>query len=275
MSARAHDLYRPSNLLRPRSKIRETLVIWVMVFLCLASVAFTVKISHVFSRGTVLLFFVAGVVGFIASRVGIAYALTGIISSGVLGGRRVALLTSTNDQRNSKSSWWQGSSDMATPCRRVFDVAQGTVDSEYSSQTAERVSEVLRYARQLPLDEIILAIPWSNTALIDGISAELRSLPIPLKLVPGHDRRTLFGTAAPRSWTREGDRTAAGAAHDGAARHQADNGRDLAGLGLLVLAPHSYSWRWLFASTLLVRSSSLKCASGSTDVLSASTSSGR
>jgi Undecaprenyl-phosphate glucose phosphotransferase len=183
MSARAHDLYRPANLLRPRSKIREILTIWVMVFLCLATVAFTVKISQVFSRGTVLLFFVAGLIGIVGSRFGFARALTSVISSGRLGGRRVALLTSSHDQRK-QVELVAAFEQYGYAVTQVFDVTSGDRDSAYSAQTAERVREVLRYARQRPLDEIILAIPWSKTILIDGISAELRALPIPLKLVP-------------------------------------------------------------------------------------------
>lgn len=183
MSARAYDLYRPSHLIRPQPKLREALVLWVMVFLCLATVAFTLKISHVFSRGTVLLFFVVGMVGIVTSRIGIARALTRIIVSGALGGRDIALLISTANH------WPQDEIEAAFKrygysVRRIFDLAGNENDTGYSTRTAERVREVLRYVRNRQVDEIILAIPWSNTALIDGIARELRSLPIPVKLIP-------------------------------------------------------------------------------------------
>jgi Undecaprenyl-phosphate glucose phosphotransferase len=183
MSARAYDLYRPANLLHPRSKIRKALTIWVMVFFCLATVAFTVKISHVFSRGAVLLFFVSGVVGIVVSRFGVALALESIISSGRLGGRRVALLTNTGSPQRHEELV-EAFEHYGYAVVRVFDVAESDSNTVYSAQTADRVREVLRYARHRPLDEIILAIPWSKTFLIDGIAEELRALPIPLKLLP-------------------------------------------------------------------------------------------
>src|SRR5262249_53416444 len=66
---------------------------------------------------------------------------------------------------------------------RVFEVASD-IDGGTSDETAERVQEVLRYVRQHYVDEVILAIAWSKTALIDSISAKLRALPSPVKLLP-------------------------------------------------------------------------------------------
>jgi len=137
MSARAYGFYQPSNLLRPRSEITEGLLIWVLVFLCLATVAFTLKISDVFSRGTVLLFFTAGAVGIIASRVGIARALTSVMSSGALSGRRVALLTDSNQpiQNDLVAAF----NRYGYAVSRVFDVAAKDIDDKYSHQTAGRI----------------------------------------------------------------------------------------------------------------------------------------
>ena len=183
MSARAHDLYRPSNLIHPKPKIREALLLWAMVFLCLATVAFTLKISHVFSRGTVLIFFGAGIAGLIASRIGIARVLARIIASGALGGHRVALLVNTishQPQHEIEAAFKQYGYSVP----RVFELGESKADTEYSTRIAERVRQILRYVRNRQVDEVILAVPWSNTALIDSIAGELRSLPIPVKLIP-------------------------------------------------------------------------------------------
>jgi Undecaprenyl-phosphate glucose phosphotransferase len=47
-----------------------------------------------------------------------------------------------------------------------------------------RLREVIRYVREMSIDEIITAIPWSLTDLLDEVENELRVLPVPVKLVP-------------------------------------------------------------------------------------------
>ncbi len=182
MSARAYDLYRPSNLLSTRSKVGTTLLVWVMVFFSLVTVAFTLKVSHVFSRGAVLCFFVAGVAGIVGSRAGIARVLTNVMSSGAFRGRRVVLLTDSGPRTRTELvvAFGRYGYDVS----RVFEVAGSDIDTEKSDETAERVHEVLRYARHHCVDEVILAIAWSRTALIDSISATLRALPSPVSLLP-------------------------------------------------------------------------------------------
>jgi putative colanic acid biosynthesis UDP-glucose lipid carrier transferase len=182
MSARAYDLYRPSNLLSMRSKIRTTVLIWVMVFFCLTAVAFTLKVSQVFSRGAVILFFVAGIVGIVGSRAGIAHVLARLMSSGALSGRRVVLLTDSGGR--TQSELVMTFRPYGYNVLQVFDVAAAEIDGGQADRTPECVREVLRYVRQHCVDEVFLAVAWSRTALIDAISAELRALPSPVKLLP-------------------------------------------------------------------------------------------
>jgi Undecaprenyl-phosphate glucose phosphotransferase len=182
-SARAYDLYQPSILIHPQPKIRNALAIWVFVFLLLAAVAFTLKISELFSRGTALLFFVAGAVGIVASRIIVARVLTNIIASGSLGGRRIALLisadTSQPQHEIEKELQRYG---YAVP--RIFKLGYAESDASHRAKAVEGVREILRYVRNRQVDEIIVALPWSNAALIDNVASELRALPTPVKLMP-------------------------------------------------------------------------------------------
>jgi Undecaprenyl-phosphate glucose phosphotransferase len=179
MSARAGDLYRPSHLQKPQ--LRKTLVTWVLVLLCLTTVAFTLKISHLFSRGATLAFFVGGMAAIITTRAGIASLLTHLLSSHSLADSRVILVTDadTNTQNTLVTSYRRYGYSVA----RVFEVGGGKSQSEYSSRTAATVQQVVRFARDNFLNEIIIAIPWNKTTLIDGIAKELRMLPYPATLV--------------------------------------------------------------------------------------------
>jgi Undecaprenyl-phosphate glucose phosphotransferase len=49
---------------------------------------------------------------------------------------------------------------------------------------AQRINEVVDHARSSNVDEIVLAIPWVATDVIERAEAALRVLPIPVKLVP-------------------------------------------------------------------------------------------
>src|SRR5947209_434428 len=60
--ANTAGIYRPANVVRIGHQIRGAILIWVMTFVCLGSIAFLLKIGALFSRGTVLLFFLSGIV---------------------------------------------------------------------------------------------------------------------------------------------------------------------------------------------------------------------
>jgi exopolysaccharide biosynthesis polyprenyl glycosylphosphotransferase len=55
---------------------------------------------------------------------------------------------------------------------------------EAGSLVTERMNEVVDYARSSAVDEIVLALPWASSDLIDRAEAALQVLPIPVKLVP-------------------------------------------------------------------------------------------
>jgi Undecaprenyl-phosphate glucose phosphotransferase len=183
MSVRACGLYQPSSFIRIEPNVRRALAIWALVFLCLATVAFTLKISDLFSRGTVLLFFCSGAVGIVIARIAIARALAFIISSGALGSRRIALLTTVATdarQRHIEADLRR----YGYAVTRVFNLCEGNGDPAYSGPPASRVREILPYVRNRQVDEIVLAMPWSQAALIDQVANELRALPIPVRLMP-------------------------------------------------------------------------------------------
>ena len=56
----AAQLYLAPNLVRRKWQIGRSALIWLMVFVFLATLAFLMKIGAAFSRGEMLLFFVSG-----------------------------------------------------------------------------------------------------------------------------------------------------------------------------------------------------------------------
>jgi Undecaprenyl-phosphate glucose phosphotransferase len=181
--AQAAGLYRPANLLRTWSQVRRMVFIWMAVFGCLVAIAFLLKIGAMFSRVTVLLFFAGGICAIGVSRPVIARTLAHVISVGALAGRRIAVVGVASEIASNEL--------LAAVERYGYEVARVFLlsDSNAGSDEAERVvaqrlNEVVDYARSSRLDEIVLAIPWAFTELIERAEAALQVLPIPVKLVP-------------------------------------------------------------------------------------------
>ena len=75
---------------------------------------------------------------------------------------------------------------------RVFALPEQDAPADTADQAiAERIGEFVAYTRSANVDEIILAIAWSDPRL-DMVIAALRVLPIPVKLVPDSAIRRHF-----------------------------------------------------------------------------------
>jgi Undecaprenyl-phosphate glucose phosphotransferase len=179
-TAHARGFYRASKLLGARSKVSEALLIWIMIFTCFASVAFTLKISDLFSRGALLLFFGSGLPTLLASRIGLSYFLRCVVSSGLLSSRRVVLLTASDQPLDTE--FVRSMERYGCTLSRVFAVGDRG-EKGFHSGLMERLSDVVRYVRQRRMDEILLAIDWNRTELIQRIVNELRVVPIPTRLI--------------------------------------------------------------------------------------------
>ncbi len=181
--ARAAELHRPSNLLQLRRQIRQAVTIWIMAFVCLATIAFVLKIGAMFSRGAVLIFFSGGVFIIAASRVVLARTLANVIEAGALARRRIALVGAPDQLTDNELL--PAIERYGYSISNVFALPEEGMPADRMDEAfAARINEVIAYARSAHVDEIILAIPWSDVDLVEKLVAALKVLPIPVKLVP-------------------------------------------------------------------------------------------
>ena len=186
-ASQAAGLYRPSNLLRVWSQIRRAVSIWTVVFGCLTAIVFLLKIGAIFSRVTVLLFFAGGIFAIATSRLVIARTLAHVIAIGALARRRVVLVGAASEVGSNRLL---GTIERyGYVIARVFvlpdEAGSGEAASgEAGSLLTQQMNEVVDYARSSAVDEIVLALPWASSDLIDRAEAALQVLPIPVKLVP-------------------------------------------------------------------------------------------
>ena len=179
--ANGFDAYRASHLVRSRWQVGRCLLIWTLPFLLLAALAFVLKVSDLFSRGEMLLFYINGLAVTILMRVVVARACSTIIASRALALRRIVAIGTreeivTNDALSALEMYGY------TIVRTL------QIDLDGSEQTNSRLKTVMQdivaQIRRLDPDEVLLALRWDQPALLAAVENELRILPLPVRLVP-------------------------------------------------------------------------------------------
>jgi Undecaprenyl-phosphate glucose phosphotransferase len=180
--AHAAQLYRAPNLLRLRWQVGRSALIWLMVFVFLATLAFLLKIGAAFSRGEMLLFFTSGLFVAAAMRLAVAHACSLVISSGALKPNRIILVGLADELAANDAL--SGLERFGYAVVGVFSLPVGQDRNVAEDELRARMREVVRCVRETRVDEVIVAIPWSLLDLICEVENELRVLPVPVKLVP-------------------------------------------------------------------------------------------
>jgi undecaprenyl-phosphate galactose phosphotransferase/putative colanic acid biosynthesis UDP-glucose lipid carrier transferase len=181
-------------LSRGRRDIGRISVRWSLVGLLLALLAFLMKSGGAFSRGSVICFGLIALILLLVCRRFTKRWLAVAVSDGKVQGRRAVLL-GTPDELNS-----MGSKELLER-HGLSEVDRVTFSSERNgglSMTTEEASSLERaiiVARKLAVDEIVLALPWSDNRKLELVRDKLRASPLPVRLLP--DRRIRAISANP------------------------------------------------------------------------------
>ncbi len=178
------DEYRAQDFLDGRRSPDRVFVIWNYAFLCLAMIGFLTKTTDFFSRGWLLLFYVAGLGSLLAAEALIRAALRHAIRNGLFASRRVMLVGAT-DEVGKMSAELAG----ATSGARVVATAAlpigitWTSDQSISSAVLdEALAAAVAEARSKKVHDIIILTDWSRSDLIGRIVDGFGSLPVAVHL---------------------------------------------------------------------------------------------
>jgi undecaprenyl-phosphate galactose phosphotransferase/putative colanic acid biosynthesis UDP-glucose lipid carrier transferase len=179
---------------KPAVEIVEVLISWVTTGLMLAFFAFLLKIGESFSRGAFLVFFAVAPVGLLAARKTAKFFIRRAVARGAIGRRNLVLLGVRNEL------------DSLEPGDLLAFFGAGEVnrftlsaDSDPSIQKASNTKTldlVANFVRKNSTAEILLALPWSDTARIELIRDQIKMLPVSAKLLPDAQIRTLTNYAS-------------------------------------------------------------------------------
>ena len=187
-SVSARGLYRLPVLLAPLPYIGRLLAIF-------ATTAFLVAGSLLFLKGDVW-FPVSPLVAallpqmiflVIARRV-FAKATRALLLAGTLGGRRVVTIGEPAELLGLSANFllrYCGS-------REVFRVPLATNCGSRSGEVLAGLDGALAAAREHGAEEFLVALRWGSQELLETIRSRLRELPLPVRLLPDHNIRTLL-----------------------------------------------------------------------------------
>jgi Undecaprenyl-phosphate glucose phosphotransferase len=173
----AQGQYAIERFLTWKGHIRRTVYNWCVVFLGLLAVGFLTKWSGSYSRGTVVIFFLAGILMLWRSRLGLVRLVTAWSRSGHIEGRRVLLVGSEGDVAEfaARHRPWEVGIDI---------VGAAALDPQDSPHFERDLDAAVLAARAVRPDDVFIVMPWSRTREIDRTVEALMNAPVAIHLAP-------------------------------------------------------------------------------------------
>ena len=188
------NLYTPDSLVSVRSQVSPIILVWSSVVLFLLGVSFTLKISEGLSRGSILSLAITAPLLILGQRLLVKRTMLAILQKGWLKRSKIVLIT-----RESKDTT---ASDEAL---RAYDVVGTYVLPPDSEGIRHVLANLVGAARGANIiSEIHLAMDWDRWSDMKQVLAELRVLPVPVRLIADatareilqHPQRSLGGAVS-------------------------------------------------------------------------------
>jgi Undecaprenyl-phosphate glucose phosphotransferase len=200
----ARGNYQPRELLNWQRQVRQISTVWLFTFLLLSFVAFYLKTTASYSRGATLTFFISGWVLLVIWRFSISRLIARAMVEGGFAEQKIILIAE-QDQLNVSSLanelYRYGYQTFQT--YKLSSISSSAIASKQLSNTITAISET---SRKESIDCLFLLVSWSAPERIELLLEQLRTLAIPVYLLPdrnvAHLQRYRFLNAA-IGWTAE------------------------------------------------------------------------
>lgn len=197
--------YRLRTVSKLPRQLRITTATWFAVFGVLLAIGFTMKVSETLSRGSIILFFISGLINILAWKSFISIATARALRSGAFATKNVIVIA---------ESGLQSSSHAMMELRRhgfhptkIVEIAAADLDSPLMmSKVRISIGELVVFARHTHVEQILLLLRWDRQHAIESLLDEIKILPLPVYLVPDRHvsrflRYPLISTG--NTWTAE------------------------------------------------------------------------
>ena len=169
-------LYQYDAMLKPRGAMDRVVIAIMTSFLLMFAAAFSLKISGIFSRAWIAVFFLACVGGVVAARF-IAAGLVHRMAEAQMISRRVAVYGRL-PQIECFLRFARESDDSFIGVTGIFlEPGEEVKDPGLRQMHRGGLEELMSFARSQMVDDIILAVPWSDGGRLKALVTQLRELP--------------------------------------------------------------------------------------------------
>jgi Undecaprenyl-phosphate glucose phosphotransferase len=183
--------YSPNKIVSARRQLRAIIFFWSLAFLSLSLFLFLAKSGPDFSRGTIILFGILGLVFLLVSHVWIATSLKVALARATLAGDRAITIGERESVGDlSASSILQKAG--AREIRRYLLPPQTGPDD---AAGVRLIDEAVQFARSHSVDCVLLALQWSDERLRNLICDRLQVLPIRVLLLPDQHLESILARA--------------------------------------------------------------------------------
>jgi undecaprenyl-phosphate glucose phosphotransferase len=179
---------------KPNVELVEILISWFTTGLMLAFFAFLFKIGQSFSRGSFLVFLTVAPVGLLADRKMAKFFIKKAVARGAIGRRNLVLLgdrTELDSLEPRDLLAFFGAGEVTR-----FALSSDVDLSVQKAINAKTLDLVANFVRKNNTAEILLAMPWTDSARIELIRDQIKMLPVSAKLLPDIQIRTLTNYAS-------------------------------------------------------------------------------
>ena len=169
---------------RPRASIGYQFYLWNAAFLCLLAFGFLGKMSGMYSRGAVLLFYVSGFPLLIMWQGIWKYWIRQGLNSGRLALRRGVLLGTSAKVDEFRQKYRPSQAGLIVANTVILaDEALKRSDAGNAALN-EGLDRVIDTVRMSHLDDILILLPWSATHAVNACVDRLVTIPVSVQLGP-------------------------------------------------------------------------------------------
>lgn len=179
-------LYRYEAASHPLHHLPAILVAGATAFLFLLAAAFSIKISETFSRIWLTTFAATSVASITLLRIAMSFAMLRLLR--LRGSRRNLAIVGTGEQSRRLITLLRQKSDRPVQVQGIFDDTPPNKDLSVDHETAalpsgENLEQLISQARLGLIDDVAIALPWSEEDRIMATVSRLRELPVNVYMV--------------------------------------------------------------------------------------------
>jgi Undecaprenyl-phosphate glucose phosphotransferase len=179
--------YRLQNFLTFKPHLRRSIQLWNVTFICLLTLGFLVKITAVYSRGWLILYYASMICTLPVLRWLFVHAAVKGSRLGLLSGQRIFIF-GTGGQIEDFITRYQPKTFGVNivGCHFLTPTVPGAAVDALRQSLAKDLEQAMASARLLEPDAIFLVMPWSATEIINTCVETLLKLPVEIHLGAEH-----------------------------------------------------------------------------------------